>query len=110
MVDEKLNDELFAQFFPVDEKPASDTTVVIGTRKRGGSAVLEDGDLSRIPKKKIRSFPVTELQPFTADNGSAAPVKKNVLLTREKLRAGLTDPKGLLNLVDSSTNALEHTK
>ena len=40
----------------------------------------------------------------------ARSIKKNVLRTREKLRAGLHDPKGLLDLIGSSTNALERTK
>ena len=31
-------------------------------------------------------------------------------MTREKLRAAQHDPKGLLDLVDTSTNALEHAK
>ena len=33
-----------------------------------------------------------------------------MLLTREKLRSGLHDPKGLLDLAGPSTNALERTK
>ena len=37
-------------------------------------------------------------------------MKKNILITREELQAGFNDPKGLLDLVGSSTNALEHTK
>ena len=109
LVDEKLNDELFAQFFP-KVKPVVEPTIAVKTRKREGLAVLEEAELSRIPRKKTRFLPVTDLQPITAGDGSGTSVKKNVLLTREKLRAGLTDPKGLLDLVDSSTNALEHTK
>ena len=35
---------------------------------------------------------------------------KKALMTRERLRAGLHDPRGLLNLVGSSTDALERTK
>ena len=35
---------------------------------------------------------------------------KKTLMTREKLRSGLHDPKGLLNLVGPSTDALERTK
>ena len=35
---------------------------------------------------------------------------KKALVTREKLRAGMHDQKGLLNLVGSSTDALEKTK
>ena len=35
---------------------------------------------------------------------------KRALVTREKLRAGMHDPRGLLNLVASSTNALEKTR
>ena len=33
-----------------------------------------------------------------------------MLLTREKLRSGLHDPKGLLDLAGPSTNALDRTK
>ena len=39
----------------------------------------------------------------------ASPSKKNILLGREKLRAGLHDPKELMDLVGYSTNALERT-
>ena len=42
------------------------------------------------------------------DQGSVS--KKQALLTREKLRAGLHDPRGLLQMVGSSTNALERAK
>ena len=37
-------------------------------------------------------------------------MKKSVLLTREKLRRGLNDPKGLLDLIGPTTNALERAK
>ena len=36
--------------------------------------------------------------------------KKKVLMTRETLRSGLHDPRGLLNIAGSSTNALERMK
>ena len=36
--------------------------------------------------------------------------KKKVLMTREKLRAGLHDPRGLVELSGSSTKALERMK
>ena len=36
--------------------------------------------------------------------------KKQALLTREKLRAGMHDPRGLLKSVGSTTNALERAK
>ena len=39
----------------------------------------------------------------------AGSAKKSVLVTREKLRAGFDDPKGLLDLVGPSTNALDRT-
>ena len=41
------------------------------------------------------------------DTGLSA---KKTLMTRERLRAGLHDPKGLLNLVGPSTDASERTK
>ena len=100
LVDDKLNDKLFAQFFP-EEKPVVDSTIPVRTRKREGLDVVEEADLSRIPKKKTRFLPVTDLQPITTGDGSGTSVKRNVLLTREKLRAGLTDPRGLLDLVPS---------
>ena len=50
---------------------------------------------------------VSQLSAIAADEGTQ---KKRVHVTREKLRSGLHDPKGLLNLVGLSTHALEKTK
>ena len=53
---------------------------------------------------------MASLQRVVSEGQVASPSKNNILLTREKLRAGLHDPKRLLDLVGSSTNALERTK
>ena len=69
----------------------------------------EIDDLPFIPK--VSSVPalasLSRMQELI-DQGSAS--KKQALLTREKLRAGLHDPRGLLQMVGSSTNALERAK
>ena len=63
------------------------------------------------PKKKKSSIPtlasLSSLSDMSEGSGQA---KKRTLLTREKLRTGLHDPRGLLDLVGASTNALDRTK
>ena len=72
----------------------------------GGSQIAE---VAPIPKRsKIPALASLSMLSSIADAEGAQ--KKRVLVTREKLRAGLHDPKGLLNLVGPSTNALERTK
>ena len=115
--DDVKDKELFAQFFPISKpvvpeikaaQPAQSeqVTKVADTPKRGISAITA---LEPIRKKsKIPALAsLSQLSTIAAEEGAQ---KKRVLVTREKLRAGLHDPKGLLNLVGPSTNALERTK
>ena len=77
-----------------------------GSLKRGISLVADSGP---IPKKsKIPAL--TSLSKVIQGETSATASVQNVLNTREKLRAGMDDPRGLLNLVGSSSSALERTK
>ena len=64
----------------------------------------------RIPKKKRSVIPALASVGVVSGTDSTGLSGKKVLMTRERLRAGLHDPKGLLNLVGSSTDALERTK
>ena len=66
--------------------------------------------LTKIPKRMSTPPALASPQWVVGGGHIARPSKKNVLFTREKLRAGLHDPKGLLDLVGFSTNALERTK
>ena len=67
--------------------------------------------MGTIPKKRKSSIPaLASLNFLSNSDDDARTVKKSVLVTRQRLRAGVDDPKGLLNLVYSSTNALERTK
>ena len=117
--EEVLDEELFARFLPEPVSPESEVETFpdevfsipkapvsgSGDRKRGVSLITESAS---IPKKsKIPAL--ASISQVVGETSTAASVKK-VLETREKLRAGLDDPKGLLNLVDSSTAALERTK
>ena len=109
-LDQELNDQLFAQYLQSSNIAVRETTRVVVSQKRGGSEIFQEEKLSPIPRKKSRVPALANLQRASDGANSDGTVKKNVLITREKLRAGLHDPKGLLDLLQSSTNALEHTK
>ena len=84
------------------------TELAHSTKKRGISLVE---DLVSSPSQKQSRIPVlASFGELAGIFGSDKAAKKRVLMTREKLRAATHDPKGLLSLVDSSTNALERTK
>ena len=116
-LDDAKDDALFSEFFAKPRAPdpqvmiAQRSQVLEGTsafhaRKRGVSQVV---NWDPIPKKsRIPALAsLSQLSTIAATEGTQ---KKRVLVTREKLKAGLHDPKGLLNLVGPSTNALERTK
>ena len=76
-------------------------------RKREFFSAIDD--LPIIPKKT--SVPaLASLSRVQELIGQGSLTKKQALLTREKLRAGAHDPRGLLKIVGSSTNALERAK
>ena len=103
--DDEREHELFSRFLPVPSSPEPETVELSG--KRAISNV--EGSLQPIPKRsKIPALAALNLVPGGGADGQTA--KKNVLVTRQKLRAAQLDPKGLLNLVSVSSNALERTK
>ena len=117
-VEDSTDDKLFSRFLsevpPVAQisgvaavDPASSRSLlrVTTSRKRDASAVT---DVVRIPKKSKITALASLSRVFGLCN-DASP-KKRVLVSREKLRAGLHDPRGLLDLEGSSTSALERTK
>ena len=116
VVSEEKDDELFPQFLPehgvLGSIPAKEDLVVEGIahRKRSVSQVLTGSALTSIPKKKSSIPALNVLTSLTGGEEGGSTGSKRKLLTREKLRAGLHDPKGLLNLTGPSTNALEPTK
>ena len=77
------------------------------TRKRPSS---ELDVLARIPKKKSRIPALASVELVSAEGSEVTAPKKKVLMTRERLRKSMHDPRGLLDLTASSTNALERTK
>ena len=60
--------------------------------------------------KKPKTPLLASVEQVTAESGLGGSSVKRALMTRERLRAGTHDPKGLFDLVSTSTNALEHTK
>lgn len=107
--EETLDNELFSQFLPEPSpgpvNKASGEVDVDRSRKRGSSLIAE---LEVITKKKRALAALPDLAAL--DGGNAPTSKKKTLVTREKLRAGIKDPRGLLDLGGPSTNALERTK
>ena len=112
-MDDELDDDLLSQFLPGStvhqgegvKKSAPD----VGA-KRVFSAVEQAEDMTHTPRKTSVIPALASIRQITSGVGSDQTEKKNILITREKLRMGLHDPKGLLDLVGSTTNALERTK
>ena len=78
----------------------------VPARKRNVAEVLP---LQPIPKK-ARLPLLASIDQLAAEDVIGGSSKGRALMTREKLRAAQHDPKGLLDLVNTSTNALEHAK
>ena len=111
---EVQDDILFSKLLPEPSPPAGEVRVSEQknpSAKRSFSETDNTSDVTTIPKKVRSSIPaLASLHLLTGDDEEGKATKKSVLVTRERLRAGVDDPKGLLNLVDSSTNALEQAK
>ena len=108
LYDEK-DDEILLRLLPQPSPSNSDDgPQALGSmpKKRVFSAI---DDPPIIPKKT--SVPaLASLSRVQELIGQGSVTKKQALLTREKLRAGAHDPRGLLKMVGSSTNALERAK
>ena len=112
VVSEQGDEKLFDRFLQT-QPPCEDGIQGVGEsriprHKRNVADVIPDAELTVIPKKKRSSIPalnaLSTLGEEKEANGSGG---KKALLTRQKLRAGLHDPKGLLDLAGPSTNALD---
>ena len=72
-------------------------------------SAIADEELLNIPKKRKGTIPALASVGIVADACDTGLSVKKTLMKRERLRAGLHDPRGLLNLVKPSTDALERT-
>ena len=113
--DDLQDAELFSQFLPEPVSPISSDhepsapvvdAGVAGFKRRGISTVAA---LEAIPRKSKKPA-LASIEQLAKDLSEGVTPKKKLLVTRERLRAGFHDPKGLLDLVGSSTNALERIK
>ena len=112
-MDNELDADLLSQFLPEPSAPQNEGVKISPPKvgaKRVFSAVEQADGLTRIPKKKCTIPALASIRQIAGGVESGQSEKKNILITREKLRMGLHDPKGLLDLVGSTTNALERTK
>ena len=119
---EEQDDALFDRWLPradtsvrhdiVDTPVAGSTDSAddASSKKRGVSTITGDPAPLRIPKKQRSKIPALASLDQIVRQGHVGISSKKAFFTREKLRAGICDPKGLLDLGDSSTNALERTK
>ena len=111
--DDEMDEALFSTFLPEPQSPLSESGSL--TKAADGSMAVKRGitevsDLTSIPKKKPRVPEVASVEEVLAAAGDDIASGKKILLTRERLRAGLNSPKGLLDLVGPSTTALDRTK
>ena len=102
IVSEEQDNALFDRFFTAPAK--------IVQAKRGASVVIDSPELTVIPKKRRSCVPaLAALEDITAGEVVTGVAKKRILLTRDILQAA-EDTRGLLNLEEKSTNALDRTK
>ena len=120
IVDE-MDEALFSRFLPepsptCDEGDSEaiktvlqgqDSLIRTGPAKRSFSQV-EQSQSVHLMRSKVPAL--ASVAQVTAESDLQNTPKKKVLMTREKLRSGLHDPRGLLDLSGSSTNALERMK
>ena len=108
IVSEQNDEQLFARILQepkqVSEAPKEMAQLVVPLRKRRVDELADDS--LKVPAKKQRSS-IPALSAWAAlsetkEAGSAG--GKKMLLTREKLRSGLHDPKRLLDLAGPSTS------
>ena len=116
-----LDEELFSKLLPEPCSPISESEkpleVPVALKEDPGRVtfplkrdVSSVCPLSAIQVKKRRVPALATLTAVSESGAVEGTSKKKVLMTREKLRAAQHDERGLLNLVDSSTNALERAK
>ena len=108
VVSEQGDEKLFTRLLqgsPLEEDTSQDG-------KRGVTQVINKDDVVAVPRKKLKSLiPALRALGSPSENTEAdASEGKKKLLTRQKLRSGLYDPRGLLDLAGPSTNALDRTK
>ena len=87
-----------------------DEDVVEPSRKKQARPSIENEELLPIPRKKKGTIPAVASVGIVSEACNTGLSAKKTLMTRERLRAGLHDPKGLLCLVGPSSDALERTK
>ena len=113
-MDEELDDDLLLQFLPDPKLHQAEAVKRSPSRvsgaKRAFSQVTQSRSMARLPMTKSTIPALATIRHFPGVGETVQAEKKNILITREKLRAGLNDPKGLLDLIGSTTNALERTK
>ena len=116
-----MDEALFSRFLPEPSPPHDEADLVVidtplswqelsqktGHAKRAFSEVEQ---LLVNPLKKSKVPALASVAQVSAEDELHNTPKKKVLMTREKLRAGLHDPRGLLDIAGSPTNALEHMK
>ena len=124
VVSEVQDDALFDQFLKIPQSPVSmqisrdpvaqPVVFQLSThvlKKRAFSDMVDEPIPEVIPKKTRSTIPALALlSTFPEIRDGSGLTKKRALLTQEKLRAGMHDPRGLLNLEGASTNALDRTK
>ena len=111
-----MDEALFSRFLPEPSPPCDeDDSVGIDALSSGQGLSQKAGDTKRPisvvaqvqinPLKRSKVPALASVAQVSAVDDLQNTPKKKVLMTREKLRSGLHDPRGLLSIAGSSTNA-----
>ena len=118
---EEMDEALWSKFLPEPSPPCGEMAseikggavppeTALPLAGAGKRSISEVAQVLKIPKKKSEVPALASIDLVTTERSLQNTPKKKVLMTREKLRAGLHDPRGLLNITASSTNAIERMK
>ena len=116
-----MDEALFSWFLPepsqprVEADPVAVDTPLSGQNlsKKAGNPKQPFSEVEQLlsnPLKKSKVPALASVAQVALGSELHNTPKKKVLMTRETLRSGLHDPRGLLNIAGASTNALERMK
>ena len=116
-----MDEALFSRFLPEPSPPRDEADAGAVDTLLSGQMLAKKAGKPKRPISEVEQLLVNPLKkskvPALASVAQVALMnelhntpKKKVLMTREKLRSGLHDPRGLLDIAGSSTNALERMK
>ena len=109
-LEDAADDELFTQFLGAESKAVHPVPEVPGLVKPAPSLKRGISTVAEVIPRKSKVPALVSLARATEELADICTFKKKILLTREKLRAGMHDERALLNLTTTTGSSLERSK